>query len=116
IAAIITANPQRWIQTMLTEEYGLPLSIRSEWIAALSTFGAFVLFGLVPMVPFVSGWAAPFPIAAVLTAFSFFLIGSIKSRWSLVSWWRSGFTTLFVGGIAAALAYTVGILLKSLGQ
>ena len=116
IATIITANREQWIQTMLTEEYGLPLKIRSEWIAALSTFGAFVLFGLVPLVPFILMWNAPFRIAGVLTGVSFFLIGSIKSRWSLVSWWRSGLTTLFVGSIAASLAYIVGIYLKALGQ
>ena len=53
IVAIITADRERWIQTMLTEEYGLPLEVRSEWVAALSTFGAFLLCGSIPLVPFV---------------------------------------------------------------
>jgi len=50
----------------------------------------------------------------VLTGAVFFGIGSIKSRWSTVSWWRSGLSTLIVGGIAATLAYAVGVLLQRL--
>lgn len=115
IAAIITADRERWIQTMLTEEYGLPLEVRSEWVAALSTFGAFLLCGAIPLLPFVMGVAQSFPISAVLTGASFFLIGSFKARWSTIPWWRSGIGTLFVGGIAATLAFFAGMLLKNLG-
>jgi len=50
----------------------------------------------------------------ILTGAIFFIIGSVKSRWSTISWWRSGISTLFVGGIAAGLAYAVGVFLKNL--
>lgn len=115
IVAIITADRERWIQTMLTEEYGLPLEVRSEWVAALSTFGAFLLCGSIPLVPFVLGVQSSFPISATLTGASFFLIGSFKARWSTIAWWRSGVGTLFVGGIAATLAFLAGMFLKNLG-
>jgi VIT1/CCC1 family predicted Fe2+/Mn2+ transporter len=49
-----------------------------------------------------------------MTGGVFFAIGSLKSRWSTVSWWRSGLSTLLVGGIAASLAYAVGIALREL--
>ena len=49
---LITADEDRWVQTMLTEEYGLPAEIRSPWKAALSTFTAFCICGLVPLVPY----------------------------------------------------------------
>lgn len=81
IVVIVTADRKRWIQTMLTEEYGLPREVRSEWTAALSTLAAFVLCGSVPLVPFVFGSAEAFSTSAVLTSFVFFLIGSTKSRW-----------------------------------
>lgn len=116
IVVIVTADRQRWIQTMLIEEYGLPREVRSDWIAAFSTFTAFVLCGALPLLPFVVGSAEAFSTSAVLTGLVFFLIGSIKSRWSTIPWWRSGTTTFAVGGIAASLAYLAGMLLRSLGQ
>jgi hypothetical protein len=50
----------------------------------------------------------------IMTATVFFAIGSAKSKWSTTSWWQSGLTTFLVGAIAASLAYTTGLLLKTL--
>jgi VIT1/CCC1 family predicted Fe2+/Mn2+ transporter len=95
IVELVTADRARWVQTMLSDEYGLPHAVRSPWIAALSTFTAFLICGL-------------------LTGIVFAAIGSIKSRWSTSSWWHSGLTTLLVGAIAAAIAYATGVLIKRL--
>jgi VIT1/CCC1 family predicted Fe2+/Mn2+ transporter len=111
---LITSDKDRWVKTMLTEEYGLPSEIRSAWKAAFTTFAAFVACGLVPLLPYVFGVASSFLISCTLTGITFFLIGSFKSRWSMVSWMRSGLETLFVGALAAALAYAVGVLLKGI--
>ena len=77
---------------------------------------AFALCGLVPLVPFLLGLSHAFTISVILTGAVFFIIGSIKSRWSTVAWWRSGISTLVVGGVAAGLAYAVGVFLKRLAQ
>ena len=114
IVELITADRERWIQTMLTEEYGLPGAVRSSWIAALSTFVAFLICGLVPVLPFLFETDHALTISFALTAVVFVAIGSIKSRWSTSPWWRSGLTTLLVGAIAAALAYAVGVISKEL--
>ncbi len=111
---LITADKERWVKTMLTEEYGLPTEIRSPWLAAGSTFSAFVICGLVPLVPYLFGWGSSFLAACVMTGFTFFLIGSFKSRWSTTGWLRSGLETLLVGALAAAIAYGVGVLLKGI--
>lgn len=111
---LITADEERWVQTMLTEEYGLPAEIRSPWKAAFSTFTAFCICGLVPLVPYLFGIKNSFVISSVLTGITFFLIGSVKSRWSTASWLRSGVETFAVGSLAAVLAYTVGVLLKDI--
>ncbi|HEX9963268.1 MAG TPA: VIT1/CCC1 transporter family protein [Pyrinomonadaceae bacterium] len=109
---LITSDKDRWVQTMLTEEYGLPTEIRSAWKAAFATFTAFVVCGLVPLVPYLFGMKNSFYVSSALTAATFFLIGSVKSRWSTASWLRSGLETFFVGALAAVLAYAVGVLLK----
>jgi VIT1/CCC1 family predicted Fe2+/Mn2+ transporter len=114
IVQLVTADRKRWISTMLTEEYGLPREIRSTWIAAMSTFSAFLLCGLVPLLPFLFKVSHALEGSIVMTGIVFLAIGSAKSRWSTASWWRSGLTTLFVGAIAAALAYAAGVVLKSL--
>lgn len=114
VVELITSDRQRWVRTMLTDEYGLPQEARSPWLAAVSTFSAFLVCGLAPLLPFLLGMKNAIVFSTFLTGAVFFLIGSVKSRWSSASWWRSGLSTLLVGGIAATLAYGVGVLLKSL--
>ncbi|STX49264.1 integral membrane protein [Legionella hackeliae] len=44
----ITSNKSLWVKTMLQEEYGLPLLIRTPLKSACYTFLAFLIFGLIP--------------------------------------------------------------------
>ena len=112
--AVITSDRERWIATMLTEEYGLPAKPRSAWRAALSTFAAFLLCGLVPLLPFMFGMVQPFAMAIGLTAVVFAVIGSIKSAWSVTRWWWSAAETLAIGLAAAGLAFAIGYWVETL--
>jgi VIT1/CCC1 family predicted Fe2+/Mn2+ transporter len=114
IVELFTSDRKRWVQTMLMEEYGLPRAVRSPWIAAISTFTAFVICGLIPLLPYLTGVRDSLAASAIMTGTVFFAIGSAKSKWSTISWWRSGLTTLLVGAIAASLAYATGLLFKIL--
>jgi vacuolar iron transporter family protein len=114
VVAVITADRQRWIETMLAEEYGLPGSLRSPLKAATSTFLAFLICGLVPLLPFVVSLPAPIALSTASTAAVFFAIGSVKSRWSLTAWWRSDFETLTIGMAAAAFAFAAGTIVEHL--
>jgi len=116
VTELITSDRERWVRTMLSDEYGLPLEARSPWLAAATTFSAFVICGLAPLIPFLLGVQSALRLSIILTGVVFLTIGSIKSRWSTVLWWRSALSTLFVGGIAAGLAYLVGLLLKNIVQ
>lgn len=116
IVELITSDRERWVRTMLSEEYGLAHAARSPWRAATATFSAFVICGLIPLIPFLLAVDKAILLSVLATAGVFFAIGSVKSRWATSSWWRSGISTLLVGGIAAGLAYLVGIALKSLVQ
>jgi VIT1/CCC1 family predicted Fe2+/Mn2+ transporter len=116
VVDLITADRKRWVQTMLTEEYGLPREVRSPWLAGASTFSAFLVCGLAPLLPFLFGLTDAFGYSTLLTGAVFFAIGSIKSKWSTVPWWRSGLETLLVGSAAAGLAYAVGALLRDLAR
>jgi len=114
VVAAVTADRDRWVRMMLRYEYGLPAAVRSPWRAAGSTFSAFLLCGLVPLVPFVAGLNSAFSVASTATGLMFILIGALKSRWSVQSWWRSALATLAIGGGAAAVAYAIGAWLRNL--
>jgi VIT1/CCC1 family predicted Fe2+/Mn2+ transporter len=112
VVEVITADRQRWVETMLREEYGLPETIRSPLKAAASTFLAFLICGFVPLLPFVVSLPLPVYLSSVSTALVFFAIGSVKSLWSLMPWWRSGLETFIIGIAAAALAFAAGMIVE----
>jgi VIT1/CCC1 family predicted Fe2+/Mn2+ transporter len=114
VVAAITADRDRWVRVMLRYEYGLPASVRSPWRAAGSTFSAFIVCGLVPLLPFVIGVKSAFWIASGITSLVFVLIGALKSRWSVEPWWQSSIGTLAIGGGAASVAYAIGAWLRNL--
>jgi vacuolar iron transporter family protein len=111
---VITAERERWIDTMMTEEHGLPAIARSPWKSALATFLAFVFCGLVPIMPFAIMLPHAIAISAMMTAVVFFAIGSIRSLWSPKNWWLAGCETLAIGTSAAAVAYVAGDFLRDL--
>lgn len=113
IVELVTSERERWVRTMLTEEYGLPHAVRSPWIAALTTFSSFVICGLVPLLPYLFKLTThALTLSLIMIGAVFFAIGSVKSRWSTSPWLRSGFVTLLVGAIAAGLAYAAGVILR----
>ena len=117
VVDVITADKQRWIDTMLVEELGLPLEGPSAIKAAVTTLVAFIVVGFIPLAAFVLEYLLPGTIArpyfasTALTGFAFFAVGATKSWFVDESWMRAGAETLLVGGGAAGLAYVAGMLL-----
>src|SRR5574338_994122 len=121
IVRVITARKKVWVDTMMKEELGLIEDGRRPLDTAASTMFGFVVIGIIPLIPFVIIYAARlqsnseiFTYSIVATSIAFFLIGIIKGKIVKKPWVRSGFTTLLVGGIAATVAYLVGVLLRNL--
>ena len=87
---------------------------------ALVTFLAFVSVGFVPLLSYVAGYFAEpgrpyqFGVSVALTAFAFVIVGAFKAKVVRKSWITSSAETLLLGSAAAAIAYAVGVLLKSL--
>jgi VIT1/CCC1 family predicted Fe2+/Mn2+ transporter len=112
IVDVITADEDRWANTMVVEEYGLSPAIKSPVRAALNTAAAFVVCGLVPLVSYLVAYSFALSVAA--TGLVFFAIGAAKSKWSLSGWARSGLETLVIGMSAAGLSFVIGYGLKAL--
>lgn len=116
---VITSDRRRWIETMLKEEHGLSLVGPVAWKAAAATFVAFVVIGLIPLLPFLAGLlpagrlTVPYTWSTLMTGVAFFVVGAVKSRFVDQHWFWSGLETLGIGGGAAGLAYACGVLLQS---
>ena len=111
--ATITTDKKRWVELMLAEEYGLAAPPRVAFKAATITFTAFLLFGSIPLIPFLFSTQAVFLKTCIFSGLAFFALGSLKSQFSQKSALVSGSHTLLIGSTAAALAYAVGAFLKS---
>jgi len=117
---IITSDVSRWVDTMLTDELGVPLQGSNPLRAALATFTAFVVVGALPLLVFIyqllsppeARLAEPFFWSSIITGTAFFIVGALKGRFLEQRWWLAGLETLVMGGLAAAMAYAVGALLK----
>ncbi len=122
IVRIITSRRKVWIDTMMKEELGLIEDKRRPFDTALTTFTAFNLIGIIPLLPFIALFVAgsfvsandAFVYSVTFTAIAFFLIGVIKGRVLQKKLVRSGLSTLMVGAIAAMVAFVVGYLLNLL--
>lgn len=114
MVAAFSKHEEIWLDTMLTEEYGLTSVQRSPMRAAVSTFMAFLVCGSVPLVPFVLGLKDSALLATIATGIVFFAIGAMKSRWSTQRWWASGLETFVIGMGAALLAFGIGAGLSGL--
>ncbi len=115
---IITSDRQRWVDMMLKDEHGIALTGPSPIKSAAATFVAFLIVGLLPVLPFLlfttglfSSGSDPYLWSTIATAAAFFAVGALKSRFVDQGWLISGLQTLLVGGAAAILAYVCGALL-----
>jgi len=118
IVRVITNDRRRWVDTMLTEEWGLPLDSPNPTKAAAATFFGFLLAGLTPILPLLLG-VLGFPLApqtvfllsAAVAGVTFTLIGVFRGMVLHQRVWKSALETFAIGAGAAAVAYLVGNVL-----
>jgi VIT1/CCC1 family predicted Fe2+/Mn2+ transporter len=113
VARQLGRNPEAALEVHAREELGLaPGELPNPWVAAGSSFLAFALGALIPLLPFVFG-AQTLVVSAVLSVIGLFVAGVLVSRVTARSWWFSGLRQLFVGVLAAVVTFGVGHLVGS---
>ncbi len=112
-SVILTRHPQIITDMILTQETGLRAPEgESPVLNGLFTFGAFLVFGAVPLVPYLVSEATPETTRlSVLSTFSaLVLLGLLRWYATGERPWRCVGETVLVGTVCAIVAFAVGRL------
>lgn len=115
IVETITADKNLWVKTMLAEEHGVhEETTDSPLQTALSTFLSFILFGSIPLMPYLFSIALQeqFLSAIIATFAALVLLGITRSYVTKERWFRGPLEIVSVGAVCAVIAYGVGALLR----
>ena len=113
LARRIVANPKTAIDTLAREELGLdPTQLGSPWIAAASSFLAFIMGASVPVLPYLfTGGTTAWTASTLLSCLALFGVGALISIFTARGPITSGLRMLGIGLLASAITYAVGWLL-----
>jgi vacuolar iron transporter family protein len=111
VAEEVHANPSLALRVHISQELGVnPDDQPSPLVAAGSSLLCFALGALVPLIPYLLGFASL--ITGLLTgAGGLFLAGVLATRFTARSWWHAGLHQVGFGVIAAVAAYLVGAVI-----
>lgn len=110
VARQLSRDPEQALEIHAREELGIdPGDLPSPLVAAVSSFGAFALGALLPVLPYLLGASALWP-AVLLALVGLFACGAVVARVTARNWLYSGLRQLVLGGAAAALTYGLGTL------
>ena len=111
VAKEVHANPSLALRVHLNQELGVnPDDQPSPWVAAGSSFVCFAIGALVPLIPYLLGFASLI-MGLVAGAGGLFLAGALAARFTTRSWWHNGLRQVGFGMIAAVATYLVGALI-----
>lgn len=109
VAREVHADPELAVKVHITQELGIdPDDQPSPWTAAISSFVAFSVGGILPLVSYLLG-SSSLVTALLIGAVGLFVAGAITSRFTTRSWWLAGLRQLLFGAIAAGATYLVGM-------
>lgn len=110
VARELTADPEVALDVHVREELGVdPNDLPSPWVAAGSSFTAFALGAVVPLLPFLFGASSVLP-ALLLSVIGLVITGGIVARITARPFWYGGGRQLLLGGLSAAVTYAIGLL------
>jgi VIT1/CCC1 family predicted Fe2+/Mn2+ transporter len=111
VAERIMANPELALDTRVREDLGLdPNYLGSPWGAAMSSFVAFVMGAIVPIMPYVFSKSTMLPLvlSAALSALALLAVGGVVAANSGRNVVWGGLRMFLAGGLAAVVTYAVG--------
>ena len=115
VVQALRRHPQAWIDFMMRFELGLERpEPRRALVSAVTIGGAYVVGGLIPLVPYMvlptARGALGVSVVVTLTALAVF--GYVKGRFTGLAPMRSATQTLLIGGLAAGAAFAIARLIS----
>lgn len=112
--------PNLFVDMMMQMELNLKVPDEDDnpWKDGFVTFCAFVVFGTFPLLTYVifdtdtMSKDDLFLVSCVISAVMFFILGVLKTKFSIQKWWAGGLEILFMGGATASVAYLIGWLVE----
>ncbi|HEU0101787.1 MAG TPA: VIT1/CCC1 transporter family protein [Mycobacteriales bacterium] len=115
VARQLSADPEQAWRVHAREELGVdPDDLPSPWVAAASSFVAFTLGALVPVLPYLLGGDGLL-LPVLLALLALFTAGAVVSRFTNRSALYSGTRQLVLGGLAALATFGIGTLVGASG-
>ena len=120
VIKVVTARKELWADVVMKEDLGLIDFETQPGKKAGVTFGAFIIAGLIPLLAYLGALFIPyfanhtFIIAIVITGFTLFLVGALRSKITKGNWFKEGLQMLVVAGVASVAAYYIGEFLSLL--
>ena len=108
VVAAITEDRGRWIDFMMRFELGLERPHPTRAPISAATIGlSYLVGGLIPLSPYIFTRSIHDALwmSVLLTAIALLVFGAIKGQFTGLNKVRSALQTLFVGGMAASVAY-----------
>ncbi|MBP9803069.1 MAG: VIT1/CCC1 transporter family protein [Candidatus Pacebacteria bacterium] len=82
---------------------------------ATATFVAFLIAGMIPLLPYMIGLKDNvFNYAILSTSIALFTVGSLRAKVTGMNWFKAGIEMLLVGALAAGVAYLIGDVLAKM--
>lgn len=114
VARELSANPDVAWRVHVREELGVdPDDLPSPWVAAGSSFLAFAIGALIPLIPFMVGATNLLP-SLVLSAVGLSLAGALVARLTARAPWFGASRQLAFGALSAAVTYGIGLIVGSI--
>lgn len=118
--AVVTADKARWADAMMMEEHGMTKPEASgAFVHGFATFGGFVLFGAVPLLPYAFGFVAAerrFVAAIAAAGVALLLVGVTRSYVTRQRVLRGIAEIMAIGALSTVIAYGAGAALRGLAE